>query len=144
VNLSIRADSSEARRATTWLGEAGTAGGIPSEALWRLDVCATEALANVITHGGAGVESTPISLELAVHPRDGGGEAVLTVSDAGIAFDPLKVPPKARPRTLAEAEPGGQGLIMLRHFADALDYSYRDGQNHLTIHVRWDQGEGRP
>lgn len=139
VDCSIRVDSGEARRASTWLGEAGSARGIPVEPLWRLDLCVTEALANVIAHGGAGTGSIPISLRLDVRRSESGGEASITVSDAGTAFDPLTVRPKARPRTLAQAEPGGYGLTLLRQFADALDYSYSEGQNHLTIHVRWNQ-----
>jgi anti-sigma regulatory factor (Ser/Thr protein kinase) len=143
VDSSIRVDSSEAARASTWLGEAGSARGIPAEPLSRLDLCVTEALANVIDHGGAEADSNPIDLRLDVRRNASGGEASVTISDAGIQYDPLAAPPKARPRTLAEAEPGGQGLPLLRQFADALDYSYSEGQNHLTIHVRWNQ-DGAP
>lgn len=137
VQLSIRADSDETRRASTWLGEAGSARGIPAEPLWRLDLCMTEALANVLAHGGPEVASNAIELRLDVRASGSGGEASVTVSDRGIAFDPRTVQPKRRPRTLQEAEPGGHGVTFLRQFADALDYSYSEGQNHLTIHVRW-------
>lgn len=139
VDYSI--DSSEAWRASAWLGEAGPARGIPAEPLSRLDLCLTEALANVIDHGGAGTRANPIHLRLEVQSSGSGGEAAITVSDAGIAFDPLSAPPRPRPRTLAEAEPGGLGLAMLREFADALDYSYSEGRNHLTIRVRWNGEE---
>jgi len=101
----------------------------------------TEVVANVVAHGGPGAGLSPISLRLEVHGNASGGEASVTVSDGGVAFDPLTVPPKPKARSLAEAEPGGQGLPMLRKFSDALDYSYSDGQNHLTIRVRW-TGEG--
>jgi anti-sigma regulatory factor (Ser/Thr protein kinase) len=137
-NFSIRADPREARRASIWLGEAGSARGIPSDPLWRLDLCVTEALANVIVHGGAGANASPIRLRLDVRCSASSGEASVTVSDAGAAFDPLEAPPKAQARTLAEAELGGHGLILMGRFADALEYSYSEGQNHLTIHVRWD------
>ena len=101
----------------------------------------TEALANVIAHGGAATRLVPINLRLDVRRHATGGEASVTVSDGGAAFDPLAVPPRPQARSLAEAEPGGQGLPMLRKFSDALDYSYSDGQNHLTIHVRWNVDE---
>jgi anti-sigma regulatory factor (Ser/Thr protein kinase) len=139
ANFSIRVDPGEARRASTWLGEAGSARGIPADPLWRLDLCVTEVLANVIAHGGAGASASPIRLRLDVRRSASGGAASVTVSDAGTAFDPLKAPPKARMRTLADSEPGGFGLLLLGRFADALDYSHSEGQNHLTIHVRWDQ-----
>jgi anti-sigma regulatory factor (Ser/Thr protein kinase) len=143
VGFSIRVDSSEARRASTWLGETGSARGIPAEPLWRLDLCVTEAFANVIAHGGAGAGSSPICLRLDVGRSASGGEASVTVSDGGTAFDPLTVPPIPRARALAEAEPGGHGLALLHHFADALDYAYSEGQNHLTIHVRWNEDGAR-
>lgn len=143
ANFLIRVDSSEAQRASTWLGEAGSARGIPADPLLRLDLCVTEALANVIAHGGAGASVSPIRLRLDVRCSASGGAASVTVSDAGTAFDPLEAPPMARTRTLAEAEMGGHGLLLMARFADALDYSYSEGQNHLTIHVRWDQ-DGRP
>jgi anti-sigma regulatory factor (Ser/Thr protein kinase) len=139
VDFSISADSSGVPRASSWLGETGSLGGIPAEPLWRLDLCVTEALANVIDHGGAGAADRPIRLRLEVHRGAGGGEASVTVSDGGAAFNPLTAAPKPRARTLSEAEPGGQGLTLLRRFADALDYSYSEAQNHLRIQVRWDQ-----
>lgn len=61
ANFSIRVDSSEARRASTWLDEAGSARGIPADPLLRLDLCVTEALANVIAHGGAGPHNSGLS-----------------------------------------------------------------------------------
>jgi anti-sigma regulatory factor (Ser/Thr protein kinase) len=134
-------DSGEAWRASTWLGETGPARGIPAEPLSRLDLCMTEALANVIDHAGAGTPANPIRLRLQVRRGAGRGEASVTVSDRGAAFDPLAAPLRPRPRTLAEAEPGGLGLKMLREFADALDYCYSEGQNHLTIRVRWSEEE---
>lgn len=139
ANFSVRVDSSEVQRASTWLREAGSARSIPADPLLRLDLCVTEALANVIAHGGAGASARPIRLRLDVRCSARGGAVSVTVSDAGTAFDPLASPPKARTRTLAEAEMGGHGLLLMGRFADALDYSYSEGQNHLTIHVRWDQ-----
>ena len=141
MDSSIRVDSGEAWRASTWLGAAAAAHGVPAETLSRLDVCVTEAVANAIDHGGAGTGASPIHLRLEVQRNGNGGEAAVTISDAGNRYDPLAATPRARPRTLAEAEPGGLGLTMLRRFADALDYSYREGKNHLTIRVRWNQEE---
>jgi len=139
ATLSIRVDSSEAEHASTWLGEAGSLRGIPADPLLRLDLCVTEALANVIMHGGAGASAGPIRLRLDVRCSASGGAASVTVSDAGTVFNPLEARPKPRTRTLAEAEVGGHGLLLMARFADARDYSYSDGQNHLTIHVRWGQ-----
>lgn len=136
VSFSIRPDSSEIRRASAWLDAAGNELGIPGDELWRLDLCLNEALANVITHGMP-IASAPIRLCLVVQREDGGGSARLTISDAAAAFNPLAVVPRPKPLTVAEAEPGGHGLNLMRRFARSLDYEHRDGHNHLTMHFRW-------
>jgi anti-sigma regulatory factor (Ser/Thr protein kinase) len=100
---------------------------MPAEPLWRLDLCVTEALANVIAHGGAGTTRIRSVCAWTCAAR-GGGEACGDRLQHGRGFDPLTVQPRPRPRTLAEAEPGGHGLAMLRQFADALDYSYSEGR----------------
>ena len=135
--LSIDPDSSQFRLASGWLERAGRELGIPPEQITRLDVCLNEVLANVLAHGGASVRSAPIGLRLARKRELDGADATLTVTDAGTAFNPLAVLPGSRPQTLAEAMPGGLGLMMLRANADSLSYVYADGRNQLTIGMRW-------
>lgn len=97
-----------------------------------------EVLANVILHGGANALSSPVGLRMEVAADAKGGKAGVTVSDAGIAFNPLSVAEKPLPRTLAEAAPGGLGLVMIRRFSDWLDYRREDGRNHLTFGTHWE------
>ena len=138
---SIGADVANLRGVADWLAAAGAAHGIAAQALWRLDLCATEVVTNVITHGGATARAQAIDLRLEVRLHGRGGEARLTVSDSGRAFDPCNAPLRPQARTLAEAEPGGQGIVLLRRFADALDYCRSDQRNHLSICVRWSESE---
>lgn len=139
--LSINPDSSQFRLASGWLGQTGRKLGIPAEQIARLDVCLHEVLANVLDHGGASARSTPIGLRLARRRNPDRAEAALTVTDAGVPFDPLAVLPRPRPRTLAEARPGGLGLVIVRANADSLSYQYTDGRNQLTFGVRWSKGQ---
>ncbi len=112
--------------------------GVPMEQLGRLDICLNEVLANVIEHGGEEAISSPIGLEFLVSRLDPSNlEAAITVSDSGLAFDPLSFEQKPRTHSLEEAEPGGLGLTMMQEFVDSLSYRYRDGQNRLTFCVRW-------
>ncbi len=64
--------------------------------------------------------------------------AELSVTDAGVAFDPsaqtVVVP---HPASLVDATPGGLGLLLIRNFSDELSYRHSEGRNHLTITVRW-------
>jgi anti-sigma regulatory factor (Ser/Thr protein kinase) len=61
----------------------------------------------------------------------------VTVSDAGIAFNPLRVPKKILPAALDEVSAGGLGLVMVRRCSDWLDYRHEEGRNHLTFGARW-------
>lgn len=137
AELSIHPRTGEVRRASDWLERAGNEFGVPADQINRLDHCLNEALANIITHGGATALAFPIRLHLDVCHVQNISEATVTVSDSGAAFDPVAAPLKSQPVTLAETEPGGLGLLMIRNFADKLNYRYNDGRNHLTFSVRW-------
>ena len=139
AELTIRADTREARRASTWLQSAALGEGVPREQIVRLDHCLDEALANVISHGGPAVLATAVLLRFAVRRGRGVCAAELSIVDEGLAFDPSIMPsgPTPRPASLAEANPGGLGLAMMRSFSDDLAYRRSDGRNHLTISVIW-------
>jgi serine/threonine-protein kinase RsbW len=139
ASLTIRAEAEEVRRASAWLESTARAQRVPPEQIVRLDHCLDEALANVMRHGGPTAFASPIRLALEVQRGDGWCSAELLVADEGIAFDPsclmLELPP--RPATLAQAEPGGLGLLMIRSFADDLSYQRSEGVNQLTMIVSW-------
>jgi anti-sigma regulatory factor (Ser/Thr protein kinase) len=139
--LTIRADIREARRACGWLASAALAQNVPLEQVVRLDHCLDEALANVIRHGGPTALSSPVHLQFAVRRGPGACIAELSVIDAGVAFDPSTHAAVApHPASLADATPGGLGLLLIRNFSDDLKYRHRQGRNHLTITVTWIDG----
>jgi serine/threonine-protein kinase RsbW len=135
--LEVGVSGAEVRRASEWLEASCRQRKVPQELTERLSLCLHEALANVITHGGASARAAPIEVVLEVKPGAGSIEASVTVSDAGRAFDPLSAPEKAPPRTLDEALPGGLGLAMIRRCADRLRYRHERGRNHFTFGARW-------
>ncbi|MDH4189707.1 MAG: ATP-binding protein [Betaproteobacteria bacterium] len=135
--LIIGATGMELRRASEWLDAACRGRAAPREPVERLLLCLNEALTNVMVHGGETALSAPIRLLLEFRFDPGGGEVGVTVSDAGLAFNPLSAPRKALPKTLDEALPGGLGLVMMRGLSDWLDYRHEAGRNHLTFGARW-------
>jgi len=139
ASLAIIAQADEVRRASAWLGQTGSQNGVPANQIGRLDLCLNETLANVISHGGGNAAAAPVWLRLEVNREQGLGEASVSVSNAGPAFDSANTPPKSKATTLAEAEPGGLGLTMIRGFSDALAYRYVDGRNELTFSVHWSE-----
>lgn len=135
--LTIRPEGGELRRASDWLHAACRRHQVPDEHADRLELCLNEVLANVIVHGGAAALSEPVRLRLEIDVDDGRGQAGVTVSDAGAAFDPLSSPAGILPKTLEEASLGGLGLVMIRRCSDWLDYRNEEGRNHLTFGARW-------
>ena len=135
--LTIGADDAEVRRASEWLETTGAAQGIPAEQVARLHLSLNEALANVIRHGGPSALAQPVGLVLEVDRVRDGGNATVTISDAGIAFDPLSVERRPPPRTLEEASPSGMGLEMIRRCSDSLSYRHEGRRNHLTFGISW-------
>ena len=139
AELTIRADTWDARRAFAWLESAALAHRIPVEQIVRLDHCLDEALANVIKHGGPAALESPVQLQFDVRRSEGACTAELSVADAGTTFDPstFTADKAPRPASLAAANPGGLGLVMIRNFSDDLSYCRSENRNHLTITVTW-------
>ena len=135
--LTIGTNGEDVRRASDWLSATCRQHEVPEALVERLLLCLNEVLANVIVHGGHAALASPVRLMLEVSIDGGSGKAGVTVSDAGVAFDPLSVPPRALPKTLDEASGGGLGLVMIRRCADWLDYRNEHGHNYLTFGARW-------
>ncbi len=131
------AESSSVAVASQWLQDVCRENGVPQEALERLDICLNEVLANIVSHGGPNTRSHPLELELVFRELTSASAADLTISDMGFAFDPTLALPRPLTVSLADAQPGGLGIIMLRNNADALSYQHANGLNRLTIFIRW-------
>ena len=100
-----------------------------ARARYRLELVLEEALMNRVWHAfpEGGVHDIDLSLALRAEALE------LVVEDSGIAFDPLQAPPPAPATSLAEARPGGLGLMLTRKAALSCAYERRDGRNRLTV-----------
>ena len=103
---------------------------LSERAVFNLELVLEETLMNVIWHafGDSPVEH-PIELEVEVTPT----AVVMRFADDGVAFDPTAVRELARPKSIADAVPGGLGLMLVRKLASSVTYHRLDGCNRLTI-----------
>ena len=136
-DLSIDANEAEVSRASDWLETSCREQNVPPMQIDRLVLCLTEALANVLDHGGTPDPAQPIQLHLELATNPQGHEASVTVSDAGREFNPVAAAKRVRPATLEEASPRGMGIEMIRRCSDLLRYRHEGGRNHLTFGTRW-------
>ena len=127
--LEIRNDLGELRRMSAWLRAACDELGLHQSSAYDLEVCANEAIANVITHACGSGAAHRIRLRIA---RE--GESVrLDIEDDSGPYDPLSRPPVQLPGKLEDAHIGGLGVHLMRTLMRECRYVRRDGWNVLSL-----------
>jgi len=139
ASLEVPAELSVLRRVSVWLEWQALSWGVPEEVLPRLDLCVNEVIANCVTHGGPEVRNGPLTVELALASSHDQTLVTLSVTDSGRAFDPTSATPRARATRLADATPGGLGLVMIRDSASRIAYRRTGSRNHVDMHFQFDR-----
>ena len=139
VALEVPARLTVLRQASAWLESQATEWGIPADICPRLDLCLNEVIANCVTHGGPQVMEAPLGLQLSLVSSHTQTLVTLSVADSGRAFDPTAAAPKTRAASLADATPGGLGLVMMRQNASRLAYRRTGGRNHIDMLFQFDK-----
>ena len=124
-------DLNELSRLGEWISAWTSQHTIPDATAGYVDLCATEAVTNVMTHAYDDAATHQIALRL---ERDG-DRVRLLIEDDGKAFDPTAVVPPA-PATLQNERIGGWGISIIRRLTEKLTYKRSDGRNHLTLVFR--------
>jgi serine/threonine-protein kinase RsbW len=126
--LELRGDLSQLRRLAEWI-KARAPQVLPADALFAVQLCLEEAVANIIMHGGAKDHRVEIAIEL---ERDG-AMLVARIEDTGCEFDPTQFPPLSMAKSLDDAKIGDYGIHLMRSFASGMHYERREGRNRLTL-----------
>jgi len=90
-----------------------------------------ELLTNIIKYAYPQGGTHEIELSLDVSSE----EVQLSLRDDGREFDPTSQVEPELPSTLDEAEPGGRGLVLVRAFSKAIDYSREQGRNRIKVRI---------
>jgi serine/threonine-protein kinase RsbW len=128
--LTLSSTLSEISRIPPWLESLASRDGIPERIRFGMDLCLEEVLSNIVRHGYADAPNHTI-LVIYTNPRK--DTFTLVVEDQAPQFNPLLVRDELVPRSLEEIAEGGQGIYLLKRFADALDYESTPTGNRLTI-----------
>jgi anti-sigma regulatory factor (Ser/Thr protein kinase) len=104
--------------------------GVAPETGSRLDLALEEWVTNLCRHayrheGGA--------IEVVVRAGDGG--FVVEIADGGPPFDPTTTPDPHVDAPLAERQPGGLGLMLIRRMVESVAYRREGERNVLTLAV---------
>lgn len=105
--------------------------GIGPKRLIQLSIALEEVVMNVINHAYGPGETG----EVAIGFEDQGNRIAISISDTGIAFDPLERAAPDVESGLMDRPIGGLGVMMVRKFMDHVAYERCSNQNilHLTF-----------
>lgn len=94
----------------------------PVNVLAQVRLVLEEVVVNVMSYGSLG-QAAP---KLEIHLTQQGTQLDMTVSDNGVAFDPLQLAQPDLDASLEEREVGGLGIYLISQLMDSVSYQ-RDG-----------------
>lgn len=117
----------------TWLEQAGEARGWLPQSVFALTLCGDEALTNIVNYARP-AENAELQIVLQLGRLDGG--VALCLADNGLAFDPTQQASAELAASLEEADIGGHGLRLMRHYLQRFEYRRADGWNWLLLGIQ--------
>lgn len=129
-HLTLRSRISELARIPSWIEHLASLHAIPKKTQFAMNLCLEEVLSNIMRHGYAGLTDRPIDIEFTMAQS---GLFVLAIDDEAPLFNPLEAPVPLMASTIRDLQVGGQGIHLLRQFADDLKYEATPSGNRLSI-----------
>jgi serine/threonine-protein kinase RsbW len=117
------------RQMSHWLDAIIRSMGLPEEVVFSFDLCANEAVTNIISYAYPQGGQHAIELNMQLES----GRLSLKIEDDGIPFNPLERWPHVQPKSLEDAAIGGLGIDLIRNFMDVCHYIRHQDRNILTI-----------
>jgi anti-sigma regulatory factor (Ser/Thr protein kinase) len=128
--LDLRSRLSDLAQIHVWIERLASQYTIPANMQFAMNLCLEEALSNIIQHGYSCNPDHSIAVQFE-SPLE--NQFVFVIEDEAPAFNPVASPELPALNALEDGPIGGQGLRLLRRFADALDYQATPTGNRLTI-----------
>jgi serine/threonine-protein kinase RsbW len=131
-HMAIPAEFTAIDEARTWAAGHARAAGFDAEAVADLELAMTEALANVVEHGGEGGPAVPIDVEASVVAD----RLVVRIRDRSATFVASDVPA----RDLDHVAEGGYGLPLIGMVMDEVRRAPRGGGGNILTLVKFRRG----
>jgi anti-sigma regulatory factor (Ser/Thr protein kinase) len=137
--LTLKSQLEDLTLVRPWVEAIATRYSVPANTQFAIELCLEEALSNIIRHGYRGQTNQAISTVCTVESTPSAAaaaELVFTVEDHAPPFDPLARfddAPASAPVSFEDFPPGGQGIRLMRKFADRLAWHRLLDGNRLTL-----------
>ena len=128
--LAIESRFDQLRLLSDWVGELAARQQLTPALAYRLDLVLTEAVTNIIEHGGGnGNDHRWIILEY----QTGDQSIEIEIRDNSKPFDPTAQAEFTPPDSLHEATPDGRGIHLIRKYTSGMHYRHDGECNILTL-----------
>ncbi len=128
--LTLQSRISELARIPPWIEHLAAVFSIPVQSQFAMNLCLEEALSNIMRHGYASVPGHIISI---VYSMPGPGVFQFVLADEAPHFNPVEAVLPPVPSSLDDLPVGGQGIRLMRQFADSLQYEAMPNGNRLCL-----------
>ena len=119
----------ELQNLTNWLNAVGDSYGLTENQLFRFDLCANEAVTNIISYAFSDNRAHEIELRLFKK-----ADCIsLEIQDDGYAFNPLMKPEHVPATQLEEADIGNLGIHLFKQLMDEINYCRINAKNILLM-----------
>jgi len=127
--LTIKNQPADILAMADWLRLVFNQNNLPTDLLYKLDLCANEAVTNIISYAF----DDAVEHKITINFSENDSNVSLEIIDNGKPFNPLEKTPHIQPKTIEAANIGGLGIDLMRHYMDACCYKRTDDKNVLTI-----------
>ena len=128
--MNLKSRISDLAQIPPWIEHLASQFSIPDSTQFAMNLCLEEVLSNIVLHGYSGKPDCPINIQFS-RPRD--GYFVFVIEDEAPPFNTVDSPELPPLNALDESHVGGQGIRLLRQFADALEYQATPTGNRLSV-----------
>jgi anti-sigma regulatory factor (Ser/Thr protein kinase) len=127
--LTLRSRISDLEQVAPWIDALVPRYEITEKSKFAIELCLEEALSNIIRHGYSNEPDHSLAVQL-TNPRK--GYLVFIVEDEAPPFNPVDSPDLPS-YPFEDDRVGGQGIRLMRRFADTLEYLSTPAGNRLSI-----------
>jgi anti-sigma regulatory factor (Ser/Thr protein kinase) len=128
--LVLQSTLSDMERLSGWVDRISSRDGFTEPTKFAIQLCLEEVVSNSILHGYGNRDGQHVIVSY-IEPQP--GHYLFTVEDDATPFDPLAPPALPAIGLEDSGQLGGQGIRLLRGFADTLEYEAKPGGNRLRI-----------
>ena len=128
--LALPSRLSEIARIPVWIRSLASRHAMPEKVQFAINLCLEEVVANIIRHSYREETDRSVSVRFTMPQR---GLFVFVVEDEAPGFNPLDASDMPPPDLSQQIQIGGQGLRLVRRFADSLEYERTSTGNRLRL-----------